>query len=169
MQRRFTSLVQMVTVNSFKGFNCRVRQVVELLESAKLLLTVLKAESPMPTTRFRERLLPVGRVNILESKVQAMKNVKLEACEEKVLKSYLDGISLIKIPASRKKRLVVLRWLVRKFELEVTYTERQILVARSTGLVVSGASNPTQPPLLCLPTAPGGWGISEVLMKQTEL
>jgi hypothetical protein len=62
----------------------------------------------------------------LESKLQGIKNVKLEASEEKVLKSYLDGISLIKIPASRKKRLVVLRWLVRKFELEVTYTERQI-------------------------------------------
>lgn len=55
-----------------------------------------------------------------------MSNVKLEAWEEKVLKNYLDGISLIKIPASRKKRLVILRWLVRKFEKEVTYTERQV-------------------------------------------
>ena len=55
-----------------------------------------------------------------------MRNVKLDAWEEKVVKNYLDGISLIKIPASRKKRLVVLRWLVRKFEPEVTYTERQI-------------------------------------------
>ena len=61
-----------------------------------------------------------------------MKNVTLEAWEEKVLKNYLDGISLIKSPASRKKRLVVLRWLVRKFELEVTYTECQIneIIAR---------------------------------------
>lgn len=58
--------------------------------------------------------------------MQGMKNVKLEAWEEKVLKNYLDGTRLIKIPASRKKRLVVLRWLVRKFEQEVTYTERQV-------------------------------------------
>ncbi|MBP5974652.1 DUF2087 domain-containing protein [Brasilonema sp. CT11] len=55
-----------------------------------------------------------------------MKNVNLETWEEKVLRNYLDGTRLIKIPASRKKRLVVLRWLVRKFEQEVTYTERQV-------------------------------------------
>lgn len=55
-----------------------------------------------------------------------------ELWEEKVLKNYLDGVQLTKIPASRKKRLVVLRWLVRKFELEVTYTECQIneIIAR---------------------------------------
>jgi hypothetical protein len=61
-----------------------------------------------------------------------MKNVKLETWEEKVLSIYIDGIRLVKIPAARKKRLVVLRWLVRKFEQEVVYTERQVneIIAR---------------------------------------
>ncbi|MDM9383784.1 DUF2087 domain-containing protein [Chlorogloeopsis sp. ULAP01] len=61
-----------------------------------------------------------------------MSNLKLEAWEEKVLKTYLDGVNLIKIPATRKKRLIILRWLVRKFEQEVTYTERQVneIIAR---------------------------------------
>ncbi len=61
-----------------------------------------------------------------------MRNVKLEAWEEQVLKSFLDGVRLIRIPASRKKRLVILRWLVRKFEQEVTYTEREVneIIAR---------------------------------------
>ncbi|WP_336231373.1 hypothetical protein [Scytonema sp. PRP1] len=43
-------------------------------------------------------LIAVGcqtRVNILESKLQGIKNVKLEASEEKVLKSYLDGLTLL--------------------------------------------------------------------------
>lgn len=55
-----------------------------------------------------------------------MKNVKLETWEEKVLRNYFDGIRLIKISASRKKRFVILKWLVRKFDQQVTYTERQV-------------------------------------------
>ena len=54
-----------------------------------------------------------------------MKNNKLETWENKVLKSYLDGIQIIRIPASRKKRFVILRWLVRKFELDLIYKESQ--------------------------------------------
>ena len=56
-----------------------------------------------------------------------MKNTKLETWENKVLTSYLDGIKIIRIPASRKKRLVVLRWLVRKFELDLIYKESQVI------------------------------------------
>ncbi|MBE9168874.1 metalloregulator ArsR/SmtB family transcription factor [Pleurocapsales cyanobacterium LEGE 06147] len=54
------------------------------------------------------------------------KDISAEAWEEKVLKNYLDGNRLTTIPASRKKRLVVLEWLVSKFEPEVTYTESQV-------------------------------------------
>ena len=45
-----------------------------------------------------------------------MENNKLETWENKVLKSYLDGTRIIRIPASRKKRIVILRWMVRKYE-----------------------------------------------------
>ncbi|MGJ5676533.1 MAG: DUF2087 domain-containing protein [Nostochopsis sp.] len=55
-----------------------------------------------------------------------MNNNQLEIWEEKVLNNYLDGALLKKIPASRKKRLVILRWLVKKFAEKVTYTERQV-------------------------------------------
>lgn len=55
-----------------------------------------------------------------------MENNKLETWENKVLKSYLDGTRIIRIPASRKKRFVILRWLVRKFELDLIYKESQV-------------------------------------------
>jgi DNA-binding transcriptional ArsR family regulator len=52
--------------------------------------------------------------------------VEGDAWEDKVLKNYLAGECLKEIPASRKKRLVVLKWLARQFELEVTYPERTV-------------------------------------------
>ena len=53
-------------------------------------------------------------------------NIPTDAWEEKVLKNYLNGDRLKEIPASRKKRLVVLQWLVEKFELTRTYTEKEV-------------------------------------------
>jgi len=38
------------------------------------------------------------------------------AWERKVMRSFLEGERLVSIPASRKKREVILRWLVEKFE-----------------------------------------------------
>jgi DNA-binding transcriptional ArsR family regulator len=52
--------------------------------------------------------------------------VKLEAWEEKVIRNYIEGDRLMEIPASRKKRLVILKWLVEKFEPEVDYPERTL-------------------------------------------
>lgn len=52
--------------------------------------------------------------------------VKGEAWEDKVLRSFLEGERLKEIPASRKKRLVILKWLARQFEPEVTYPERSV-------------------------------------------
>lgn len=52
--------------------------------------------------------------------------VKPEAWEDKVLKNFLSGEILTEIPASRKKRIVILRWLARKFHLEVTYPESRV-------------------------------------------
>ncbi|MGD1910841.1 MAG: DUF2087 domain-containing protein [Rivularia sp. (in: cyanobacteria)] len=55
-----------------------------------------------------------------------MTKTKLETWENKVIKSFIDGTKIIRIPASRKKRFVVLRWLVRKFELDFIYKEYQV-------------------------------------------
>lgn len=46
-----------------------------------------------------------------------------EAWERKVLRDFFDGERLKEIPASRKKRSVILRWLVRRFEPGVRYPE----------------------------------------------
>lgn len=61
-------------------------------------------------------------------------DVDPEAWESKVLRNYLEidinsneGTQRIKeIPASRKKRLVILKWLVSKFELGINYSEREV-------------------------------------------
>ena len=52
--------------------------------------------------------------------------VKGEAWEDKVLSNFLSGERLKEIPASRKKRLIILKWLVRQFEPEVTYPEHAV-------------------------------------------
>jgi len=46
--------------------------------------------------------------------------------ERKVLRSFVDGETLTRIPASRKKREVVLRWLVDFFDRDVVYAEKEI-------------------------------------------
>lgn len=48
------------------------------------------------------------------------------AWEEKVLRSYLEEGRLREIPASRKKRWVILKWLVKQFELDRVYPERAL-------------------------------------------
>lgn len=49
-----------------------------------------------------------------------------DAWERKVLKDFFEGERLKEIPASRKKRSVVLRWLAGRFEPGVRYSERQV-------------------------------------------
>ncbi|MFB5192127.1 DUF2087 domain-containing protein [Alicyclobacillus fastidiosus] len=46
--------------------------------------------------------------------------------ERKVLRDFLNGEELKEIPASRKKRLVVLAWLAEKFEPGQRYPEAQV-------------------------------------------
>ncbi|MBE9010691.1 metalloregulator ArsR/SmtB family transcription factor [Pseudanabaenaceae cyanobacterium LEGE 13415] len=49
-----------------------------------------------------------------------------DAWEEKVLKSFLEGDRLREIPASRKKRWVILKWLVNHFEMDQQYSEKAL-------------------------------------------
>lgn len=46
--------------------------------------------------------------------------------EEKVLRSFLEDGRLKEIPASRKKRWVVLKWLLEKFEIGTLYSEKTL-------------------------------------------
>ena len=46
--------------------------------------------------------------------------------ERKVLHAFTDGDKLLQIPASRKKRLVVLHWLLRDFDVDRKYPEKEV-------------------------------------------
>lgn len=53
-------------------------------------------------------------------------DVEGDAWERKVLKDFFEGTRLKEIPASRKKRSVILKWLASQFEHNVQYTEAQV-------------------------------------------
>ncbi|MBE3560286.1 MAG: metalloregulator ArsR/SmtB family transcription factor [Ktedonobacteraceae bacterium] len=52
--------------------------------------------------------------------------VEGDAWERKVLADFFDGMRLKEIPASRKKRMVILRWLANQFEYNRIYSEAQV-------------------------------------------
>jgi hypothetical protein len=49
-----------------------------------------------------------------------------DAWEQKVLRDFFDGERLKEIPASRKKRAVILRWLADRFEVGARYPESAV-------------------------------------------
>ncbi|MCU0567088.1 MAG: metalloregulator ArsR/SmtB family transcription factor [Oculatellaceae cyanobacterium Prado106] len=49
-----------------------------------------------------------------------------DAWETKVLKSYFEEGRLTQIPASHRKRWVILKWLARQFEIGTLYPEKQV-------------------------------------------
>jgi DNA-binding transcriptional ArsR family regulator len=53
-------------------------------------------------------------------------DVEGDAWERKVLKDFFEGTRLKEIPASQKKRSVILRWLANQFEPAILYKEAQI-------------------------------------------
>jgi DNA-binding HxlR family transcriptional regulator len=50
----------------------------------------------------------------------------LESWERKVLSVFLDGETITQIPASEKKRMVLVRWIATKFEDDRDYPETEI-------------------------------------------
>jgi len=61
-----------------------------------------------------------------ENMASLVNDVEGEAWESKVLKNFFEGDRLKEIPASRKKRLVILKWLASQFEIGVNYPEIQV-------------------------------------------
>src|ERR671932_1889061 len=53
-------------------------------------------------------------------------DVEGDAWERKVLRDFFEGERLTQIPASLKKKLVVLRWLADRFQPGVRYPEREV-------------------------------------------
>jgi hypothetical protein len=50
----------------------------------------------------------------------------MTAEEEKILNTFVKDGRLVRMPARQGKKLVILRWLVQRFEPGVTYPERQV-------------------------------------------
>jgi hypothetical protein len=74
-----------------------------------------------------EGLRDLSKDLLTQEKVASLaKDVEGEAWERKVLKDFFEGEKVKEIPASRKKREVVLRWLAGRFEPEVRYKEPQV-------------------------------------------
>jgi len=83
------------------------------------------------TTHFYA--LNIDSMRDLSKRVLALKTVENigrvvseDAYEMKILKDFLVGEQLKEIPASRKKRDVILRWLVEFFETDKEYTEKEV-------------------------------------------
>jgi predicted transcriptional regulator len=74
-----------------------------------------------------EGLMSMSRTMLTPDRVARMvEDDAGEAWERKVLRDFFDGERLKEIPASRKKRLVILRWLVSQFEWEREYAETEV-------------------------------------------
>jgi hypothetical protein len=55
-----------------------------------------------------------------------VQDVDAASWKQKVLQTFVIDDRLTQIPAQRKKRLVILQWLARKFELGARYSEREL-------------------------------------------
>jgi hypothetical protein len=61
-----------------------------------------------------------------EKMASLVDDVEGDAYERKVLKDFFEGMRLKEIPASRKKRSVILKWLANQFDPGVHYSEVQV-------------------------------------------
>jgi DNA-binding transcriptional ArsR family regulator len=57
---------------------------------------------------------------------QTVQPVKEEVWETKVLNTFVENDLIKEIPASRKKRWIILKWLVQKFEFDRLYPEQEL-------------------------------------------
>ncbi len=72
------------------------------------------------------------QVLAMETIVNIADTVSTDTWERKILTDFFEGERLKEIPASRKKREVVLRWLSHQFEPGVRYKEKEVnnIIAR---------------------------------------
>jgi len=74
-----------------------------------------------------ERLTAINKDLFSPAQIESLADdLVYDAWEQKVLHSFFQEGRLQQIPASRKKRLVVLKWLVSQFEMDHQYTEAEV-------------------------------------------
>jgi hypothetical protein len=94
----------------------------------ELDLVKLRADGNFHRYRLNEEILRklsravFSRDNIARLAVSA----EAGGTERKVLDNFIDGERLLEIPVSRKKRLVILKWLAEFFQPGISYTEAQV-------------------------------------------
>ena len=91
-------------------------------------LVTMRAEGTAHLYRLeRAALHELGRDMFTPERVASFSpEARVDAWERKVLRTYLVDDRLTKVPDVRKKRDVVLRWLVTRFEEDRSYTEREV-------------------------------------------
>ncbi|MDX2242971.1 MAG: metalloregulator ArsR/SmtB family transcription factor [Leptolyngbyaceae cyanobacterium bins.302] len=74
-----------------------------------------------------ETLQQLSKVMFTPNQMTALTSeIQTDAWEKKVLSNFLEGDRIKEIPASRKKRLVILKWLVNRFQENVDYPEKMV-------------------------------------------
>jgi predicted transcriptional regulator len=74
-----------------------------------------------------EALRETNKLLLTPERIAALvEDVEGDAWERKIMRDFFDGPHLKEIPASRKKRLVILKWLAQQFAYGVVYTEPQV-------------------------------------------
>ena len=99
-----------------------------ILKDAGLVATRIDGN----THWYRLDLAALNRVNhavFAENLSRVPYEVDGEVWEREVLRNFLDGDRLTKIPDARKKRWVVLKWLARRIAPGTPYTEAEINAA----------------------------------------
>ncbi|MBX9573790.1 MAG: metalloregulator ArsR/SmtB family transcription factor [Candidatus Obscuribacterales bacterium] len=91
-------------------------------------LVVMKSEGNTHLYRLNLEVLRKLSKQMLavESLSKDDDSINYEAWERKILNDFLEGEKLKEIPASRKKREVILRWLVDKFQFDREYSEKEV-------------------------------------------
>lgn len=95
---------------------------------AKIELVEMKAEGNTHWYRIREAELQRLGKSIFATKEQTPPELEKSAdvWQQRVLENFLEGETLKQIPASRKKRWIVLRWLAEKFKPGKKYPEAMV-------------------------------------------
>jgi biotin operon repressor len=119
---------------------CSVEELAELLhlkaptvshhlsKLKELGLVEMKAEGNTHLYRLNaEGLRGLNKELLAPEKVAALVEMEdSKTWERKVLRDFFEGARLKEIPASRKKRVVILRWLASQFEPNRTYSEAEV-------------------------------------------
>jgi hypothetical protein len=91
----------------------------------ELGLVTMRAEGNVHVYRLEvDALRELSRAVFAPERMVALADdVEAEAWQRKVLRDFFDGQQLKEIPASRKKRAVILEWLATRFQAGVRYRE----------------------------------------------